>query len=151
MTTNPSQITIRVHPQRSVNDSDSPLEEEKERSKKDAIPCIPQFAFGSWMVLNVVVTLLNKGVFAFTGFEYPMALSAIHMVVSGLFSWLFIQLPGSAPSDPSPFKTVRRQSFVRVATLSWVFAFNIVMGNLGIRFASVSVGQILRSVIPGVC
>ena len=89
------------------------------------------------MVLNVAVTLLNKGVFG--SFQFPATLSGVHMLVSGLLSWLFVlcQRPKKRLLD-SVQET--RTPLSRVALLSLVFSSNIVMGNLGIRFASVSVG-----------
>jgi uncharacterized membrane protein AbrB (regulator of aidB expression) len=50
------------------------------------------FWCGSWLTLNIGTTLLNKTIFKYYSFPYPVMLSLIHMVFTAIFSFLAIVL-----------------------------------------------------------
>ncbi|KAL6049632.1 Integral membrane protein [Balamuthia mandrillaris] len=108
-----------------------------------AIP--PWLHLVTWLLLNVSLTLLNKAVFSFGDFTFPLALSAVHMLITGVSSWFFVEQLRWFPRNENIDEKGQRMLWA----FSFLFSFNIVVGNASLRWVSVSLVQIIRAVIPG--
>ncbi|OHT10742.1 putative phosphate translocator [Tritrichomonas foetus] len=106
-----------------------------------------------WFLLNISLTLLNKGMMVFFGFKFPILISFIHMLFSTYLGWII-----SADFDFIPqndkFKDIRSQpdyekkSFMRICLLSFIFTLNIIFGNISLKYCSVAFVQVVRAIIP---
>lgn len=96
-----------------------------------------------WLALNISTTLVNKGIFTFLKFPFPISVSLIHMTFTAAFSLVSIQLMGI------PTKALTTRQHIQVGLFSMLFCMNIVVGNLSINFTSVAMSQVIRSSIPG--
>jgi drug/metabolite transporter (DMT)-like permease len=101
---------------------------------------------GAWLALNVGLTLLNKAVFSFGSFNFPLTLSALHMLITGVLSWVCVHHLKLFPYNPN----IDRRGQVFLFLFSFIFSINIVMGNVSIQVVSVALVQVFRAVIPGV-
>jgi hypothetical protein len=96
---------------------------------------------GLWLLNNVAVTLLNKAAFASVHFNYPMTLSLIHMLCSGLGCRIFY--------TRSSTKTLSSEARNQILLFSIIFTLNIAVGNVSLKFVSVNFNQVMRSLVPG--
>jgi hypothetical protein len=55
----------------------------------------------AWLALNVGLTLLNKAVFSFGAFNFPLTLSALHMLITGVLSWICVHHLKLFPYNPN--------------------------------------------------
>lgn len=128
-----------------------PLDKEKEEDARAEHPVglylksIPSiFWVSTWVVLNVVLTLVNKAVFYYGNFTFPVTLSAIHMIVSTIFTFFCVRLLRWFP------RAKLDESGDRMMMLfSVLFCSNIVFGNFSLQHGSVSLVQVIRATIPG--
>jgi len=97
-----------------------------------------------WLFLNIATTLLNKALFSNFDFPFPIIVSMIHMIFTAGLSLLSIFAFGY------PTKSLNTRQHVGLAAFSALFCANIVIGNLGIRYATVALGQVIRASIPGI-
>eukprot|EP01104_Vermistella_antarctica_P020227 TRINITY_DN8576_c0_g1_i1.p1 TRINITY_DN8576_c0_g1~~TRINITY_DN8576_c0_g1_i1.p1 ORF type:complete len:330 (-),score=65.48 TRINITY_DN8576_c0_g1_i1:141-1130(-) len=98
----------------------------------------------TWVSLNITLTLLNKAIFQFADFKCPVTLSAVHMLTSSIFTTISIRQLGWFPSkDLGPNGT---KFMIQFAV---IFMSNIVLGNMSLRYGTVSLVQVIRSTIPG--
>lgn len=107
-----------------------------------SIPSI--FWVSTWVVLNVVLTLVNKAVFYYGHFTFPVTLSAIHMLTSSLFTLIcvrFLRWFPRAKLDSAGDRTM--------FLFSILFCSNIVFGNFSLQHGTVSLVQVIRATIPG--
>jgi len=96
-----------------------------------------------WFGLNIGLTLMNKAFLSLWGFAFPVTLSCIHSACSVVCSWVAIKLMDI------PLLTLNAKEQFLVFLFSLLFSANIVVGNVSIRFVSVSLVQVVRSTIPG--
>lgn len=123
-----------------------------EQPKKEADPALNAsnplnsgvFWLGCWFLLNIGLTIMNKALFQFSGFKFPIALSLVHMLYSCLCSRLTLQWMGQEP------KKLAQSDEISVGLFSILFCANIMVGNLCLQYVSVSLVQVVRSVIPGI-
>eukprot|EP01095_Lingulamoeba_sp_RSL-Kostka_P010976 TRINITY_DN404_c0_g1_i1.p1 TRINITY_DN404_c0_g1~~TRINITY_DN404_c0_g1_i1.p1 ORF type:complete len:350 (-),score=71.11 TRINITY_DN404_c0_g1_i1:187-1236(-) len=97
-----------------------------------------------WLTLNCGTTLLNKALFKLFSFPFPVVVSLIHMIFTFTCSLITIKL------FKYPTKTLTQEQHIKIALFSGLFCANIVVGNLGIRYATVALSQVIRAIIPGV-
>eukprot|EP01130_Rhizamoeba_saxonica_P011181 TRINITY_DN462_c0_g1_i1.p1 TRINITY_DN462_c0_g1~~TRINITY_DN462_c0_g1_i1.p1 ORF type:complete len:299 (+),score=31.28 TRINITY_DN462_c0_g1_i1:253-1149(+) len=97
-----------------------------------------------WFSLNIGLTIMNKSFFAFWDFGYPVTLSSVHMLFTCVFSYVLINRVGIQR------KQLNTDQNMKLVLFSLLFTMNIVVGNIGIRFVSVSLVQVIRSLIPGI-
>lgn len=97
-----------------------------------------------WFFLNIAVTLMNKAFFKWWNFLFPITLSMIHMLCSAAGSWLVLYF-GKYEQQKLSFAEQ-----VPVILFSFLFCANIVVGNSSLRYVTVSLSQVVRSVIPGI-
>jgi len=100
----------------------------------------------AWLALNVGLTLLNKAVFSFGAFNFPLTLSALHMLITGVLSWICVHHLKLFPYNPN----IDSRGQIYLFLFSFIFSINIVMGNVSIQIVSVALVQVFRAVIPGV-
>jgi len=98
-----------------------------------------------WIALNVGLTLLNKAVFSFGSFHFPLTLSAIHMLLTGILSWVCVH-----QLQLFPHKKLDLRGELFLVFFSVIFSANIVLGNISIEVVSVPLVQVFRAIIPGV-
>jgi len=98
----------------------------------------------TWFFLNVFVTISNKAFFKDLNFPYPVTLSLVHMISSAVLSIATIYYYGF------PVAKMSTAGHIRIVLFSILFAANIVVGNTGLKFVSVSLVQVVRSVIPAI-
>eukprot|EP01038_Epipyxis_sp_PR26KG_P011702 gene11702-15666_t len=97
-----------------------------------------------WMANNVLVTVLNKAVFAKVDFKYPYALSAIHMACNILGTQIYFFF-WSSVKPKTISDTNSKKSILIFAT---VFALNIAVGNTSLEKTSVNFNQVCRALVP---
>jgi len=95
-------------------------------------------------VPNILTVCLNKYIFQYLGFTFPLTLTAIHMLFSGLGAAIVLHLIGNPPL----IKLDASHVLQRVFPLSFLFCFNIVLGNISIRWVPVSFMQTVKSSVP---
>ena len=106
-----------------------------------------------WFLLNVSLTLLNKGVMVFGEFNFPIAISFIHMLTSAILSFFARTCCGFKPVTNRPFAIPdtpdhEREITKKIWTLSILFAANIILGNSSLHHCSVAFVQVVRAIIP---
>jgi len=106
----------------------------------------PEVYFSSWLFLNIALTLLNKAVFQFGDFTFPLTLSAVHMIITGGACWVCVNYLKWFPRN----NNVDSAGMRRLYAFSFLFCINILIGNISIRWVPVSLVQIFRAVIPGI-
>lgn len=97
-----------------------------------------------WFVNNIAVTLVNKAAFSSMDFHYPATLSAVHMAVNTVGANLYMYARGMERRE------VDGKGQRVLLYFSFVFALNIVVGNISLRFVSVNFNQVMRSLVPAV-
>lgn len=96
-----------------------------------------------WFCLNIVLTLMNKAFFELWGFPFPIILSTIHVTITAICSLAF------AIYFKMPTKTLKKKDYINLLFMSSIFTLNIMIGNMAMKYATVSLVQVVRSIIPG--
>ncbi|KAL9238726.1 hypothetical protein vseg_013110 [Gypsophila vaccaria] len=97
-----------------------------------------------WYSSNIGVILLNKYLLSNYGYKYPIFLTMCHMTACSLLSYIAI-----AWLKVVPMQTIGcRAQFAKIATLSAVFCFSVVSGNVSLRFLPVSFNQAVGATTP---
>lgn len=99
-----------------------------------------------WTANNIFVTLINKMAFAHVDFNYPYALSAVHMACNSVGAMLYLHYHSATVKT----KVLSPQGQRLVYAFSLLFAANIAVGNNSLRYVSVNFNQVMRSLVPGV-
>lgn len=97
-----------------------------------------------WLSINIGTTLLNKAMFSNFYFPYPITLSFIHMIFTFTFSWIVMTI------ENDKMKDLTWNQHGMLAAFSLLFALNILAGNIGIKYVTVALGQVVRASIPGI-
>jgi len=97
------------------------------------------------VMLNVVLTLINKAVFYYGQFTFPVTLSAIHMLVSSFFTLIIVRWLKWFPRAK-----LDRDGDRTMFLFSSLFCSNIVFGNFSLQYGSISLVQVIRATIPGI-
>jgi len=122
------------------------MRKEKVASIEEKAPCTTQlFWIAIWMVNNILVTIMNKAAFAKVDFNYPYALSTIHMACNVVGSQLYFLL--SRSQKPKLVEPSNRRS---IFIFSVIFSLNIAIGNTSLSHVSVNFNQVCRALVPGV-
>eukprot|EP00741_Cyanophora_paradoxa_P002820 tig00000632_g2737.t1 len=110
-----------------------------------ASPSVVLFWTVSWLIANMCTTLLNKAVFhsRFGSWKFPLTLSACHLLTQATFTLFYVRVAGRVQR-----KNVDRHGRVLLLFFAALFAANIVMGNSGLRYVTVSFSQICRALVP---
>lgn len=104
-------------------------------------------AVGIWVFLyflaNLALTIHNKWVLSRINFRYPWTLTALHIGVSGIGSWIMCRCSPSIQQQ-----TLDREAYARLLGFSVLYALNIAMSNVSLAHVSLSFHQIVRSSVP---
>lgn len=96
-----------------------------------------------YFAANLCLTLHNKWVLSLLHFNFPWTLTAIHIGVSGIGSYLLLRHHyGIAPSALST------TAIVRLALFSVLYTVNIAISNVSLAFVSLAFHQLVRSATP---
>eukprot|EP01056_Protomagalhaensia_sp_Gyna25_P005701 Protomagalhaensia_sp_Gyna_25__5700@NODE_812_length_2564_cov_458_831287_g640_i0_p1_GENE_NODE_812_length_2564_cov_458_831287_g640_i0NODE_812_length_2564_cov_458_831287_g640_i0_p1_ORF_typecomplete_len443_score36_78TPT/PF03151_16/2_1e54UAA/PF08449_11/4_6e19EamA/PF00892_20/8_5e06EamA/PF00892_20/0_13CRTlike/PF08627_10/0_00086SLC35F/PF06027_12/0_0037Nuc_sug_transp/PF04142_15/0_0067PUNUT/PF16913_5/3_NODE_812_length_2564_cov_458_831287_g640_i011482476 len=98
--------------------------------------------FIAWFILNIVITLASKAMFANFNFPYPMMLTAVHFAVTALGSQI------AAYSGIYDAVTITPRQIAGLVWFSLVFTINIWLSNYALLVVSVAVHQVFRTTIP---
>lgn len=105
-------------------------------------------AAGIWIFLyflaNLSLTIHNKWVLNRVNFNFPWTLTAIHISVSGLGSYLVCKVSGM--QSPS----LDTWAWIKLLSFSILYSINIAMSNVSMSYVSLSFHQIVRSSVPAV-
>lgn len=130
-------VAIPVSPSSSVEEFAAPLSPTPSESR-----LVLAFYFASWFFLNIVITLYCKALFSVYAFPFPMVMTIIHMI----FTYTGVKVTQSlglhAPKRPPP--GARRT----ILWFSVVFTVNIWLSNAGLQAVSVSLHQVVRTLVP---
>jgi drug/metabolite transporter (DMT)-like permease len=129
-----------------VNAEDENTFDEKSRASggEALVPCTTQiFWLVVWMANNILVTITNKASFAKVNFNYPFALSTIHMAFNIVGAQIFFKFSKIKPKVIEGSKNLRS-----IMIFSVIFALNIAVGNASLSYVSVSFNQVCRSMVP---
>ncbi|EGG24628.1 natural resistance-associated macrophage protein [Cavenderia fasciculata] len=105
--------------------------------------------------MNISTLILNKYIFATYNFTYPFTLTAIHMFVCWLgartvlkhFSHYLIDTSDAA-SRASFDRIEFNEQLNKILPLALLFAANIALGNVSLRFVPVSFMQTIKASVP---
>jgi len=97
----------------------------------------------TWTVLNIILTMTNKNFYYYMDFPYPIAVSLVHMACSSSLSFFTIKM------QRTPMRTLNTGEHLSLAALSLLFVTNILVGNLCLKYTSVLLVQVTRSIVPG--
>mmetsp|Transcript_26794 Transcript_26794/g.53422 ORF Transcript_26794/g.53422 Transcript_26794/m.53422 type:complete len:294 (-) Transcript_26794:85-966(-) len=118
-----------------------------------------------WMANNIRVTLLNKAAFVKVDFNYPFALTCVHMACNtlGAKTYQLIRNRRASPAvsparqntlpmnhNSNPTQKYSKNQWVSILGFSIIFSLNIAVGNLSLRFVSVNFNQVMRSLVPAI-
>eukprot|EP00276_Gloeochaete_wittrockiana_P008467 CAMPEP_0184663386 /NCGR_PEP_ID=MMETSP0308-20130426/47947_1 /TAXON_ID=38269 /ORGANISM="Gloeochaete witrockiana, Strain SAG 46.84" /LENGTH=395 /DNA_ID=CAMNT_0027106095 /DNA_START=184 /DNA_END=1371 /DNA_ORIENTATION=- len=87
--------------------------------------------------------ILNKAVFQFAEFHYPLVLSAIHLLIQSIFTGVYVRVLGKVQR-----KSLNTKEQGVIAFFALLFCLNIILGNSALRYVSVSFSRTIRSTIP---
>ncbi|KAJ0960021.1 hypothetical protein J5N97_000215 [Dioscorea zingiberensis] len=102
------------------------------------------WAILQWWGFNVTVIITNKWIFQKLHFTFPLTVSCIHFICSAMGAYIAIKLLRVKPL----IEVDRRDRWRRIIPMSCVFCFNIVLGNVSLRYIPVSFMQTIKSFTP---
>lgn len=103
-------------------------------------------SIAAFYLFNVTTVVLNKYLYQVLHFQYPFALTAIHMFVCYIGSFCALRI---FTLKQFPFKVIKSEVYMyRVLPLSVLFCANIILGNISLRFVPVSFMQTVKSSVP---
>jgi len=146
-----SDLTGRLKPKDAEPDLESAPSELPGPAEAPASPPPPTaITQAAWLLLwtmnNIFVTVLNKTAFSHVDFNYPYALSVVHMACNSVGAAVYV----SMNRDSVKQKTLNPQGRKMITFFSLLFAANIAVGNNSLRYVSVNFNQVMRSLVPGV-
>ena len=83
----------------------------------------------SWLILIVGLSFMNKGVFKWTSFKYPVLLSTVHMIVNYILSEVVLKFIQVKEKEGEEKKQVSRL----IMYFSLLFVLNIAFGNMSVK------------------
>lgn len=102
------------------------------------------FAILSWYATNIFTVVLNKYLFQFIDFTYPLTLTAIHMLICSIGSFIVLRMLRLVPLiaiDKNKYGS-------HILPLAAIFCINIILGNISLRYIPVSFMQTIKSLVP---
>jgi drug/metabolite transporter (DMT)-like permease len=111
-------------------------------SSTSAYTALPSIV--AWFVLNIIIGNLNGWILR-SGFEYPVLLTTVHMILCWLLSGIALMScmhPGPA-ARPANLSAIRK-----VRTLSLAFCASVACGNIALQYIYVSFAQMVTAAGP---
>jgi hypothetical protein len=102
----------------------------------------------TWMSLSILVIVFNKWLLAYSGFPFPLALTAWHMVACSAFGWLAVRGPLRL-SPPLSASFAARDYCRRVLPVGALYAGSLWLSNSAYLHLSVGFIQMTKSLMPG--
>ena len=97
-----------------------------------------------WFLANGSTILLNKYLFKILEFTNPLALTLVHMTTQAILAYLTLDVFNLIDKI-----YIERNDFLyKILPIAVVFCFNIVLGNVSLRFVPVSFMQTVKSLTP---
>ncbi|KAL9652126.1 hypothetical protein ABK040_008786 [Willaertia magna] len=121
--------------------------EESNTNNKKEIPSYFTVAFYAigWLILIISLNFMNKLVFKYTPFKYPVLLSTVHMIVNYLCTLLVINKSVKQNTN----QTISGSSLEKlIAIFSILFVLNIAFGNMSVKVVNLLLSQVFRSSMP---
>lgn len=97
-----------------------------------------------WYSTNIGVLLLNKFLLSNYGFTFPIFLTVCHMSACAILSYVSIRFLKIVPIQ----RVKSRSQLLRIATLSIVFCWSVVGGNISLKYLPVSFNQAVGATTP---
>ncbi|XP_043924321.1 solute carrier family 35 member E4-like [Protopterus annectens] len=99
-----------------------------------------------WLTTGVTISSLNKWIFGFYNFKYPLLLSALHMLTTIVIDYPLIRL-GFVKLEANE-NTLNTNAKMKVFLLSLTFCASIAFGNLGLNHVQLPFAQVIYSTTP---
>lgn len=100
-----------------------------------------------WITLyffaNLALTIHNKWVLDRLDFNFPWSLTALHILLTGLGSYLIVLYLGIEPPFP-----LQKEDHLILSAFSLLYTINIAISNVSLKYVSLSFHQIVRSTNP---
>lgn len=100
---------------------------------------------GLWMSVSISVILFNKWLLAFSGFPFPLALTAWHMLFCSVVGIFCIQVLKVCPTH----NMSQKDYIQRVLPIGMLYAGSLWLSNSSYLYLSVSFIQMTKSLMPG--
>lgn len=97
----------------------------------------------SYTLFNILLGIHNKWVLSVSGFSFPWLLTSIHILISGIGSFMLIKI--GKICKPA---VLRREGYCVLAAFSILNALNIAMSNISLNYVSLAIHQMIRSLFP---
>ncbi len=107
-------------------------------------PVVVIFFIACWFLANGTTVLLNKYIFKFLGFRFPLSLTLIHMVIQSILAHLTVDYLKTIEK----IHVERSDYYSKLLVISVVFCLNICLGNVSLRYVPVSFMQTIKSLTP---
>eukprot|EP00127_Corallochytrium_limacisporum_P002331 Clim_evm119s109 gene=Clim_evmTU119s109 len=133
---------------RSVSEADPalPLKSPFAPSKTPAEPTNLKVALVTavWFLSNITISNVNKVIFKFYDFKFPIFVTIVHMVVCSIMSFLFLRV-----FRFGILKKVPQRIFYRsIVPLAFVFFVSVCSGNVALKYIYVSYAQMIGATTP---
>ena len=103
------------------------------------------FWMTAWFSCNVGLTLMNKFIFKFWRFPFPLLLSSGHMFFTALLSHIYV-----SNFKIEKTKLDNNNTVMKLILFSTLSCANIAVGNMSVYLVNISLNQITRSTIPAI-
>jgi len=132
----------------------SPAERVAARARVAKEACGAYASVLTWMSLSILVIVFNKWLLAYSGFPFPLALAAWHMLACSLFGALAVRGPLAPPLArrlglaAPPLNLSARDYCRRVLPVGLLYAGSLWLSNSAYLRLSVSFVQMTKSLMP---
>ncbi|EFC37707.1 predicted protein [Naegleria gruberi] len=99
-----------------------------------------------WLILVIGLSFMNKAVFKWTEFKYPVLLSTVHMIINWLMgSFVWGRMNGKIKEEEEKKGHDLRHL---IMYFSLLFVLNIAFGNMSVKAVNLLLSQVFRSSMP---
>ena len=103
--------------------------------------------FTVWFVWNLVINIYNKWVLSFTGFHFPLALTMSNKIIGWMGALIVLRSSGDTwPAISALLCSHFQRPLVQLHGL--VTALNLGLNNWSLVLLSITINQLLKSVLP---
>eukprot|EP01029_Cantina_marsupialis_P016368 TRINITY_DN3641_c0_g1_i1.p1 TRINITY_DN3641_c0_g1~~TRINITY_DN3641_c0_g1_i1.p1 ORF type:complete len:350 (+),score=54.42 TRINITY_DN3641_c0_g1_i1:139-1188(+) len=109
---------------------------------KDSHVGVKLILIACMFTLNTLIQTVNKSIFYIHEFKFPVYLTAVHMISSVAFGFVFRKYVVKKTTHPS------KAQLVSILKLSSAFCVSVACGNIALRYIHVSFAQMIGSATP---